>query len=191
MSIELSFLYAMSEIIQVSKQVNVSSFMIGNLPPKLADPGSFSISVTVGNIFVDRDLCDLCATVNLMPYSMYKRLHNVNELTPARMTLQLAYCSIVYPKGILSDVALRIGKLVVPCDFVIMDIPEDVKTPIILGRPCLVTASTLIDVARGKLVMSVEEEKEEFAIRDVLSSPVPNESMYLIYISDVIPVESK
>ena len=98
--------------------------------------------------------------------------------------------SIVYSKGILSDVALRIRKLVVPCDFVIVDIPEDVKSPIILGRPWLATTSTLIDIARGKMVMSVAEEVE-FAIRDVLSALVPNESMYLIDISDVIPVESK
>ena len=61
MSIKLPFLDAMSkipnfpkflktlcsngrkldEIIQVSKEVNVNGFMIGNLPPKLADPGSF------------------------------------------------------------------------------------------------------------------------------------------------------
>ena len=87
--------------------------------------------------------------------------------------------------------ALRIDKLVVPCHFVIMDIIEDVKTPIILGRPCLVTTSTLIDVARGKLVMSVGEEKVEFAIRNVLSAPVPNESMYPIDISEDVPLESK
>ena len=39
--------------------MNVNAFMIGNLPPKLADPGSFSIPVTVGNIYMDRALCDL------------------------------------------------------------------------------------------------------------------------------------
>jgi hypothetical protein len=147
-SIELPFLDAMSdipaflkflntlcsnehkldEIVQVSKEVSVKAFMIGNLPPKLADIGSFGIPVTVGNVSVDQALCDLGASVSLMPYSMYKRLRNVNELTPTRMTLQLADCSIVYPKGILSDVALKIGKLVVPCDFIIMDIPKDVKT---------------------------------------------------------------
>ena len=44
---------------------------------------------------MDRALCDLGASVSLMPYSMYKRLHNVNELTPTRMTLQLADLSIV------------------------------------------------------------------------------------------------
>ena len=144
--------------------------MIGNLPPKLADPSSFNISITVGNISLDIALCDLGVSFSLTSYSMYKRLRDVNELTPTSMTLRLADRGIVYPKGILSDVALKIGKLVVPCDFFIMDIPEDVKTPIILGRPCLAIASTLIDVARGKLVMSVGEEKVEFAIRDFLSA---------------------
>ena len=52
-------------------------------------------------------------------------------------------------------------------------------------------ASTLIDVARGKLVMSVGEEKVGFAITDVLSAPVTNESIYLIDISDDVPLASK
>ena len=78
--------------------MNVNAFMIGNLPPKLDDPGSFSIPITVGNISIDRALCDLGASVSLMPYSMYKRLRNVNELTPTRMTLQLADRSIIYFK---------------------------------------------------------------------------------------------
>ena len=121
-----------------------------------------------------------------MPYTMYKRLQNVTELIPTRMTLQLADPSIVYSKRILFYMALRIGKLVVPCDFVIMDIPEDVNTPIILRRLCLATTSTLINVARGKLVMNVGVEKVEFAIRDVLSALVPNESIYEIDIIDVV-----
>ena len=65
--------------------------------------------------------------------------------------------------------ALRIGKLKVPCDFVIMDIPEDVKTSIILGRAFLATTSTLIDVAKGMLVMSIGEEKVQFTIRADIS----------------------
>ena len=197
MSIEFPFLDAMSEkptfpkflkticsngkkldeIIKVSKEANVNAFMTGNLPPKLADPDSFCILIIDGNIFVDRALCDLAASVTLFPYT---RLRSVNEVTPTRTKLQLVYRSIVYPRRILFDVTLRIGKLVVPCDFVIVDIPKDVKTPIILRRPCLTTASTLIDAARGKLVMSVGVEKVEFSIRDVWSAPVPNNSMYQI-----------
>ena len=39
--------------------------------------------------------------------------------------------------------------------------------------------------------MNVGEEKVEFARRDVLSAPIPNESMYLIDIFDDIPLTSK
>ena len=65
-----------------------------------------------------------------------------------------------------------------------MDIPEDAKTPIILGRPCLEIASTLIDVAKGKLVMSVGEDRVEFAIHDGLKSPVPIESICQLEFAD-------
>ena len=60
---------------------------------------------------MDKDLCDLGASISLMPYSIYKRLKHVNELSPTRLTLQLADRRIVYAKGILYDVDLRMGKL--------------------------------------------------------------------------------
>ena len=81
-----------------------------------------------------------------MPFSVYKRLRNVRPLSQTRMTLQLADRSVRYPKGILMDVPIFVGKIVIPCDFVVMDIPKDKNTPIILGRPCLATAGALIDV---------------------------------------------
>ncbi|CAO2838201.1 unnamed protein product [Amaranthus hypochondriacus] len=65
-----------------------------------------------------------------------------------------------------------------------MDIPEDAKTPIILGRPILATASTLIDVAKSKLVMSVGEDRVEFAIHDALKSPIPSESICQLEFAD-------
>jgi hypothetical protein len=37
--------------------------------------------------------------------------------------------------------------------------------------------------------MSVGEENVEFAVRDMLSAPVPNESMFLIDIYDDVPLE--
>ena len=150
----------------------------------MKDPHSFSIPVTIRNLTVDRALCDLGASVCLMSYSMYKRLKHVNEFSPTRMTLQFADRRIVCPKGILYDVDLRVGKLTVPYDFVIMDILEDAKTPIILGRPCLATTSTLIDVAKGKLVMSVGEDRVEFSIHDALKSPIPSESICQLEFAD-------
>ena len=39
----------LDDVIQVSKEVNVNAIIIGDMPPKLKDPGSFSIPVTIGN----------------------------------------------------------------------------------------------------------------------------------------------
>lgn len=70
-----------------------------------------------------------------------------------------------------------------------MNIPEDAKTPIILGRPCLAIASTLIDVAKGKLVMSVGEDRVEFSIQDALKSPIPNKSICQLEFADDVFVD--
>lgn len=53
------------------------------------------------------------------------------------ITLQLAYRSIKYPRGLLEDVSVKVDKFIFPMDFVVLDTEEDVKTPLILGRPFL------------------------------------------------------
>ena len=67
------------------------------------------------------------------------------------MSLQLDDRSVKYPIGILEDVPVRIGKLYIPTDFVVMDIKEYDNIPILLGRPFLSTTGAIIDVKRGKL----------------------------------------
>ena len=99
-----------------------------------------------------------------MPLSMYKMLPNEGSLLQTSMTLQLADWSIRHPKGIVKDVPAFVGNLVFPCDFVVMDIPEDTRAPIILGRPCLATAGAIIDVKRGKLKLEMGEEKTAFEL---------------------------
>ena len=44
------------------------------LPPKLKDPGSFTIPCAIGNAVFERALCDLGASINLMPWSIFKKL---------------------------------------------------------------------------------------------------------------------
>jgi len=44
-------------------------------PPKLPDPGRFSIPSVIGKMKIERALCDLCASVSLMAYSMVHKLH--------------------------------------------------------------------------------------------------------------------
>ncbi|KAL0458077.1 UNVERIFIED_CONTAM: hypothetical protein Slati_0434900 [Sesamum latifolium] len=80
-----------------------SAILQNKLPPKLKDPGSFSIPCTIGNTDFDKALCDLGSSVNLMPYPIFEKLE-MHELTPTIITLQLVDRSIKYPRGIVEDV---------------------------------------------------------------------------------------
>jgi len=107
-----------------------SAIIQNKMPPKLKDPGNFSIPCVIGSHIIDKALCDLGASVSLIPLSICKKL-NLGELKPTGMSLQLADRSIKYPVGIIEDVPFRIGQLYIPIDFVVMDISEDSLTPIL------------------------------------------------------------
>ncbi|KAL0437663.1 UNVERIFIED_CONTAM: Retrovirus-related Pol polyprotein from transposon opus [Sesamum radiatum] len=133
------------------------------LPPKLKDPGSFSIPCTIGGSNFDKALCDLGASINLMPYSIFEKL-GMHELTPTIVTLQLADRSIKYPRGIIEDVLVKVGKFVIPVDFVVLDMEEDTNTPLILGRPFLATGKALIDVQKGQLTLRINDDEVVFNV---------------------------
>ena len=68
-----------------------------------------------------------------MPYSIYKRL-NLDELKPTNMCLSMADKSITYPLGILENMPTKVGKFVIPADFVVLKMEEDLEIPIFFGR---------------------------------------------------------
>ncbi|GJZ69073.1 reverse transcriptase domain-containing protein [Tanacetum coccineum] len=79
-------------------------------------------------------LADLGASINLMPLSIWKKL-SLPELSPTRMTLELADRSITYPKGLAEDVYVKVGKFHFPADFrIVVDFEADPRVPLILGR---------------------------------------------------------
>ena len=79
------------------------------------------------------------------------------------ISLQLADRSIKYPIGILEDVLLQVGKFFIPCDFMVVEMEEDSRISIMLGRPFLATAGAIIDVKNDKLSLKVGDEKVEFS----------------------------
>ncbi|GKD69830.1 reverse transcriptase domain-containing protein [Tanacetum coccineum] len=95
-------------------------------------------------------LADLCASINLMPLSMWKKL-SLSELTPTCMTLELADRSISQPIGIAEDVYVKVGKLK--------------------------TRHALIDVYEGELTLHVGKEaeysQEVLGFSDVIASGNP------------------
>ena len=124
---------------------------------KYKDPGSPTISVNIGGTCIDKALLDLGASVNLLPYSVYKQL-GLGELKPTNITLSLADRSIKIPKGIVEDVLVKVDKFYYPVDFVVLDTepiadgPNHV--PIILGRPFLATSNAIINFWNGVMQLT-------------------------------------
>jgi len=143
------------------------------------------LPVTIGNLTIEKALLDLGASINLMPLSMLKKI-GVVEMKPTRMTLQLADRSIKYPHGIVEDLLVKVDKFLFPLDFVVMDIEEDAKVPLILGRPFMKTAKVIIDVDKGRLKVCVQDEEVSFNVFEAMKYLNDQKECFRV---DVIVVE--
>jgi len=137
---------------------------------KLDDPGSFSIPCVVGTQKVDRALCDLGASVSVIPLAIAKRL-DVKNLTRASFTIKLADGTSKAPIGLLKDMMVKVGNLTIPADFVVMDIPMGKRSHIILGRPFLATGGVKVDVRAGRLSFEVGKDKVYFKLPGAPKGP--------------------
>ncbi|GKE08231.1 mitochondrial proton/calcium exchanger protein-like protein isoform X1 [Tanacetum coccineum] len=129
-----------------------------HIPRKEKDPRSFTLPCFINNVCFDNALVDLGASVSVMPLSTYLNL-GLGELAHTKLTVELADRTVKYPKGIAENVLVGIGKFVFPVDFIILDMPEDIKVPLILRRPFLSTARAKIDVYKRKITLRVGEER--------------------------------
>ncbi|GKA56825.1 putative reverse transcriptase domain-containing protein [Tanacetum coccineum] len=127
------------------------------IPRKEKDPGSFTLPCFINDLCFDNALVDLGASISVMPLSTYLNL-GLGELVHTRLTVELADRTVKYPKGIAKNVLVGIGKFTFPVDFIILDMPEDIRVPLILGRPFLSTARAKIDVYKRKITLRVGEE---------------------------------
>ncbi|XP_061346657.1 uncharacterized protein LOC133292272 [Gastrolobium bilobum] len=139
------------------KQQYASAIIQKKFPPKLRDSGSFNIPISIGNTDFGRALCDLRASINLMPLSVCKSL-GISELKPTMVSLQLADRSLRRLSGIVEDVLVKVDKLIFPADFVVLDMEEGIEMPLLLGRPFLATTRAMIDVENGKLELRMNDE---------------------------------
>ncbi|XP_075486227.1 uncharacterized protein LOC142525823 [Primulina tabacum] len=147
-----------------------SAILQQKLPQKLKVPGSFTIPCVIGGSRVNRTLCDLGVSINLMHFSIYRTLE-FGEVNPSTITLQLANRSLTYPRGIVEDVLVNIDKFIFPADFVILDLEEYQETPLIFGKPFLATEKALIDVHKGELTLRVGGEEVVFNIYNTIRGP--------------------
>jgi hypothetical protein len=135
---------SMSEVVFVVVQKN--------LPLKQKDPYAFIIPCVISNANFKRALCDLGASISIMPKHVYDSL-SLEPLNKTSIVIQLADSSFVYPLGVIKDVLVKIDSLVIPCAFYILDMERDScdssnKSPILFGRLFLKTANTKIDCGK-------------------------------------------
>nr|GEW46541.1 hypothetical protein [Tanacetum cinerariifolium] len=93
---------------------------------------------------------DLGSSISIMPFLMFKHL-GIGELETIDMIVELADKTKYIPKRIVKNMLIKINKFILPVDFVILDILEDFRMPINLGKPLLVTAYAKVDVFRKSI----------------------------------------
>ncbi|GJZ09839.1 reverse transcriptase domain-containing protein [Tanacetum coccineum] len=123
----------LEETYTVTMNERCSAVLLNKLQSKEKDPGSFTIPCQVSNLQINNALADLGANR-----------------------------SIHYPRGIVENVLIKVDKFIPPIDFVILDMPEDSKIPIILGRPFLATARAMIDVFNKMITLRIGDDEVIF-----------------------------
>nr|GEV99548.1 reverse transcriptase domain-containing protein [Tanacetum cinerariifolium] len=131
-------------------------------------------------LHINNALADLGACITLMPYTMYEKL-GLGEPKATRISLELADRSIQYRRGIIENVLINVDKFVLPIDLIILDMPEDSRVPIILGRPFLATARAMIDVFNKKITLRVGDAKVIFDVdQSIKRPPIDEDECYMI-----------
>ncbi|GJT62647.1 reverse transcriptase domain-containing protein [Tanacetum coccineum] len=130
------------------------------LPPKELNPGSFTLHCTIGKFnFYSMD--DLCASINVMPRSIFEHLHLTN-LKKTNMLCEIADMSKKAPLGIVENVLVKINKFLFLSDFVIID--NTLSETIILRRPFFATIHAKIDVFAGNFSLGFNEDRISFDV---------------------------
>ncbi|GKE44992.1 reverse transcriptase domain-containing protein, partial [Tanacetum coccineum] len=118
--------------IEASMNVHDSEILEDSLPLLQKDQGVL-LYLVILIIFFEKSLADLRASVSVMPYSTFTNL-GLGELALTKLIIELADRTIKRPKGIAENVLVGIDKFVFPVDFIVLDMPEDIKIPLNLLR---------------------------------------------------------
>jgi hypothetical protein len=149
---------------EVIKLTEVSTTAILDFPEKKKDLGCPMILCSIGIQYFDQALCDLGASVSVMPKAVYDKLIHM-PLTPTPMMLQLADSTARHPAGIVEDILVKIRDCYVPIDFVVLDMEVTKESTLILGWPFLSTTKAQIDVGAGEIRFNIHGNEEKITFR--------------------------
>jgi hypothetical protein len=146
--------------VKMSKQCSAA---IANGLEKKRDHRFLTIPCSIGSFKFEKALCDHGASVSVMPRDAFEKLRL--PLEPTGICLELGDNSIRYPMGISEDVPMKVGHHFIPVNFVVLEMGEREKPPLILGRPFLKTVGATIDVGKGEIKFDINGERSSFKFR--------------------------
>ncbi|KAK1605934.1 hypothetical protein QYE76_029607 [Lolium multiflorum] len=120
-----------------------------SIPRKLEDGWEPIIKMKF-NDFECNALCDLGASISVMP----KKIYDMLDLPPLKncyLDVNLADNVKKKPLGRIDNVRITVNNNLVPVDFVVLDIECNASCPIVLGRPFLRTVGAVIDMREGNI----------------------------------------
>ncbi|GKB73843.1 zinc knuckle CX2CX4HX4C containing protein [Tanacetum coccineum] len=141
-----------------------SALLQNHLPRNEQDPKSFILPCSIGKLDFKNALANLGASISIMPFSMYKCL-GIGKLKPINMLIKMADNTKCAPKGMVENLLIKIDKFIFLVDFVILDMVEDIRMPIILGRLLLATTHAQVDIFSKTISLKVGSEKVIFKMR--------------------------
>ncbi|GKC17644.1 reverse transcriptase domain-containing protein, partial [Tanacetum coccineum] len=112
--------------------------------------------------------------IHLYGISLYAKL-SLETLKPTKISVTFTDRSFQYPVGIAKNMLVEVGKFTFPVDFVILEMEEDSKVPLILGRPFLHTADAVIRVKQKQLNLGVGTEQIIFNIDSAIKHYYSND----------------
>jgi hypothetical protein len=164
----------------------VSAIIQHHLPQRKPDFGSFVVGCRIGEESFDGTLMDMGTSINILPLATYQRLA-IGPLKNTSVSLQLADGVTRLPIGIVEDVLIRVNKFILPADFVVLDMNEDVhmdeECPIILGKHFMAMAGVKINVQKGTICLKVLGEKVKL---QVFQPSYPQEVIQEVFATDLV-----
>ncbi|PKA50312.1 hypothetical protein AXF42_Ash013401 [Apostasia shenzhenica] len=118
-----------------------------------------------------------------MPYSVFKKLC-LGEAKPITVSLQLADRSIKYPRGVVEDILVKVDKFIFSVDFVVLDMEENFKAPLILDRPFLAIERTLINIQKGELILTVNNDQVKFNVFNAMKHSYNDDECFYVDVVD-------
>ncbi|KAH9782028.1 hypothetical protein KPL71_008713 [Citrus sinensis] len=164
----------MGAIQWVTFEVSTSWVLKHKISLKCKNPGSPTISCSIGNHTIENALLDLGNSVNLVSYSVFVKF-GLGELHPTPVVLQLADWFTKISRSIMEDMLIQVDKFYFPVDFIVIDtqsIQDSRKhIPIILCQPFLATADAHIQCKTGNMQLSFDNMTMHLKIFNIAKLP--------------------